>query len=208
MYCVQNEMAPDLRNPRVHWLLRRMHEEDPSRPVVLKSGIPPRNQAWMAPYEETIHVDRGDGVSGWRDQHTVGGPGVWQDQMYKSPAEFTHNSKNREEVVMWGEMLGSATPDNHSGMIRQIEADGGTSYDLAEHRALLKSYDTFLDLGLIRLQDHESSSLLATSATTSGAGSSSRPLSVTTISSSAAGIVAIENHSGLLDLRNFKNPPC
>jgi beta-galactosidase/beta-glucuronidase len=38
LYIVQNEMAPDLRNPRIFRILRRMHEEDPSRLLVLKSG--------------------------------------------------------------------------------------------------------------------------------------------------------------------------
>ncbi|MFB3905071.1 MAG: hypothetical protein ACE15E_16595 [Acidobacteriota bacterium] len=65
--------------------------------------------------------------------------------MYKSPSEFTHNFRDGREIVMWGEMLGSATPDNHAAMVRQLEAGGGASYDLAEHRALLKSYETFLD---------------------------------------------------------------
>ncbi len=214
IYCVQNEMAPDLRNPRIHWLLRRMHEEDPSRLIVLKSGIPPRNQAWMKPYDDTVSVDRGDGVSGWRDQHSVGGPGVWQDQMYKSPTEFTHNSKNREEVVMWGEMLGSAVPDNHAGLIRQIEANGGTSYDLAEHRALLESYDRFLDRWSFRSAFKTAESLFL------DIGDKcydfwGRVIETARLSEANDYLVIsgwesmpIENHSGLLDnLRNFKGNP-
>jgi hypothetical protein len=58
MYCIQNEIHPDLRNPRIFRVLRRMHAEDPSRIVALKSGIPPRNQAWMQPYENTVYFDR------------------------------------------------------------------------------------------------------------------------------------------------------
>ena len=214
IYCLQNEMAPDLRNPRIHWLLRRMHQEDPSRLIVLKSGIPARNQAWMKPYEDTVRVDRGDGVSGWRDQHSVGGPGVWQDLMYKSPTEFTHNSKNREEVVMWGEMLGSAVPDNHAGMVRQIEAEGGTSYDLAEHRALLESYESFLDRWNFRSAFKTAESLFL------NIGDKSydfwgRVIETARLSEANDYLVIsgwesmpIENHSGLLDnLRNFKGNP-
>ena len=39
VYVVQNEANFDLKNPRVFALLRRMHREDPSRTIVLKSGI-------------------------------------------------------------------------------------------------------------------------------------------------------------------------
>ena len=45
-----------------------MHEEDQSRLLVLKSGIPTINQAWMQPYEETIHHDRGDDLVPARDK--------------------------------------------------------------------------------------------------------------------------------------------
>ncbi|RPH35726.1 hypothetical protein EHM92_05690, partial [bacterium] len=86
LYCVQNEIHPDLRNPRVFHLLRRMHEEDPSRIVVLKSGFPsgnPCNEAWMEPYSDVVHHDTGDAYCGWWDDHTVGGPGVWRDDLYK-----------------------------------------------------------------------------------------------------------------------------
>ena len=145
MYCIQNEIHPDLRNPRIYHLLKKMHREDPSRIVILKSGIPPRNQAWMQPYDNTVYIDRGDGYSGWWDQHTVGGPGVWQDDMYKDSLNFTHASVNDSEIVMWGEMLGAAVPDNHPRMIGEIISSGGNSYDINDHNEILDAYDQFLD---------------------------------------------------------------
>lgn len=145
IYCIQNEIHPDLHNPRIFQVLRRMHAEDPSRIIALKSGIPPRNQAWMQPYDDTVYHDRGDGYSGWWDQHTVGGPGVWRDELYKNPQEFTHRSVNDSEIVVWGEMLGAATPDNHPAAIREIEEKGGKSYDLQDRREVLAAYEQFLD---------------------------------------------------------------
>ena len=145
LYALQNEIHPDLRNPRIYRVLRRLHAEDPSRIILLKSGVPPANQAWMKPYDETVFVDRGDGTSGWRDEHTVGGPGVWQDGLYKGPDNFTHRSVADKEIVMWGEMLGVGGPDNHAGMIRDIDKRGGASYDLADHREILAAYERFLD---------------------------------------------------------------
>ncbi|MGD0783033.1 MAG: sugar-binding domain-containing protein, partial [Candidatus Aminicenantales bacterium] len=145
LYAVQNEIDPDLRNPRIFRVLRRLHAEDPSRIILLKSGVPPANQAWMRPYDETVSIDRGDGVSGWRDEHTVGGPGVWQDGLYKGPDEFTHRAATEKEISMWGEMLGAGTPDNHAGIVRDIEKHGGTSYDLGDHKDILSAYERFLD---------------------------------------------------------------
>ncbi|HLP18304.1 MAG TPA: glycoside hydrolase, partial [Bacteroidota bacterium] len=121
MYAIQNEIHPDLHNPRIFRILRRIHEEDPSRIVVLKSGFPSgkpsTNQAWMKPYSNAVMFDSGTAYTGWWDDHTVGGPGVWRDEFYKGPDDFTHRSTNDREIVMWGEMLGAAVPDNHSGMV-------------------------------------------------------------------------------------------
>ena len=144
MYCLQNEINPDLRNPRIFYLIRRMHQEDPSRLVILKSGIPPRNQVWMKPDDDKVYYDHGEGFCGWWDEHTVGGPGVWRDEMYKSDEDFTHRSTNNREIVVWGEMLGAAAPDNHARMVKEIKAGAGQSYDLKDHEEILAAYEKFL----------------------------------------------------------------
>ncbi|MGC3992266.1 MAG: glycoside hydrolase family 2 TIM barrel-domain containing protein [Chthoniobacteraceae bacterium] len=145
MYCLQNEMTPDLHNPRIAHVLRLIHTEDPSRIVIMKSGIEPNNQCWMQPYDDTIYHDDGTGYSGWRDEHTVGwGKGVWKDSMYVDADHFLYATKNQREIIAWGEMGGSATPDNHAEMVKQIEQGGGQSYDLQDHQAILAAYDQFL----------------------------------------------------------------
>jgi len=145
MYNLQNERNPDLHNPRIFSMLRAMHQADPSRTIVLHSGIWTNNQAFLLPYSDTVHVEDGTGYSGWADAHTVGGAGVWQDSLYKNPREFTQYSGNRREISMQGEMLGWAAPDNHSAKLDSIRAGGGHSFDRADHERILAAYDSFLD---------------------------------------------------------------
>jgi len=218
LWCVQNEVHPDLHNPRIFYLLRRMHNEDPSRIIVLKSGFPSGtpsvNQAWMLPYDTTIYYDRGDGYSGWWDDHTVGGPGVWRDEMYKGPDDFTHRSENIKEIVMWGEMLGAAVPDNHEKIVRELKESNSASYDLADHEAILESYNKFLDRWGFR------AAFPTTGALFNEIGNKSydfwgRVIETARLAEANDYFVisgwestSIENHSGLLDnLRNVKGDP-
>ena len=218
MYSIQNEIHPDLHNPRVFRILRRIHEEDPSRIVVVKSGFPSgnpsTNQAWMEPYGTIVHYDSGAAYTGWWDDHTVGGPGVWQDDMYRSPGEFTHRSTNDREIVMWGEMLGAAAPDNHAEMVKELRARGGSSYDLAEHEEILKGYDAFLDRwkfrgafptagALFRSLGNKSYDFWGRVVETARLAEANDYFVMSGWESTA-----IENHSGIVDnLRNFKGNP-
>jgi beta-galactosidase len=145
MYVIQNEMIMNLQNPRLWHLFHRMQAEDPSRIIALHSGVEVYNQIWAKPYESKLLYDKGDGFSGWMDQHTVGGPGVWKDELYKSPEEFTHKAMSKTEIMMWGEMLGSAVPDNHEKIIDYVKNHGGKSYDLKDHQEIQDAYNTFFD---------------------------------------------------------------
>ncbi len=213
-YELQNEIHPDLRNPRIARLLRRVHAEDPSRIVLLKSGIPPANQAWMRPYDETVLADGGDGASGWRDEHTVGGPGVWTDALYKGPEDFTHRSLVDKEIVAWGEMLGAGTPDNHAGLVREIKRRGGRSYDLEDHEDVLAAYEKFLARWDFR-DAFPSAEKLFLAVGDKAYDFWGRVLETAKLAESNDLLVvsgwestAIENHSGLVDnLRRFKGNP-
>ncbi len=214
MYSIQNEINPDLRNPRIFNLIRKIHQADPSRIVILKSGIPPVNQVWMQPYDTTVRYDHGNGFSGWFDQHTVGGPGVWEDNMYKNPHDFTHRSTDKKEIVTWGEMLGAATPDDHGLMINEIKANGGHSYDLLDHEQIYNAYDKFLNKWGFR------SAFKTTDDLFKNIGNKcydfwGRVIETAKLSDENDYFVisgwestAIENHSGLVDnLRDFKGNP-
>jgi beta-galactosidase len=214
IYVIQNEIDPDLTNPRVFNLIRKMHALDPSRVIAAKSGIDPNHQAWMAPYDDTVYYDDGSGYSGWHDQHTVGGPGVWQDNLYQGPDKFTHRIDSQKEIVDWGEMLGSATPDHHSLEISQIMAHGGESYDLKDHQEVDAAYNQFLDRWQFRSAFPTTEKLYtdignkcyqfwARVIETARLAEGNDILSISGWESTA-----IENHSGLVDnLRNFKGDP-
>ena len=211
---IQNETEPDLANPHVFYLLREMHALDPSRVIATKSGISPLHQAWFAPYGTDPMADDGTGYSGWHDKHTVGGPGVWQDDMYKGPDNFTHQIDDRKEIVDWGEMLGAAVPDNSPLMIKQILAHGGESYDLKDHQEIAAAYHQFLDKwgfrgafptddALFRDLGNKCYEFWGRVIETARLSESNDILTISGWESTA-----IENHSGLVDnLRNFKGDP-
>jgi hypothetical protein len=214
MYVIQNETEPDLTNPQIWNVLWKMHELDPSRIIVSKSGVSPLHQAWFAPYADAPKYNDGVGYSGWRDEHTVGGPGVWQDKMYQGPTNFTHRVDDPKEIVDWGEMLGAGVADNHPLMVQQIKAHGGESYDLTDHEELTAAYDRFLDRWGFR-KAFPTDEQFYTDIGNKCYEFWGRVIETTRLcedndilSISGWESTAIENHSGLVDnLRNFKGDP-
>ena len=214
VYVVQNEASFDLKDPRVFGLLHRMHGEDPSRTIVLKSGIETAGEAWMRPYDDTVYYDHGDGYSGWSDHHTVGYPdGTWTDGDYSGPNDFVYRTTNTREIVDWGEMGGSATPDNHALMVAQLQRLGG-SYDLKDHQEILDAYNTFLDRWGFRQAFPTASQLFVSIgdkeydywSNVLECARLSEPNDYLTVSGWES--TAIEDHSSLVDdLRNFKGHP-
>jgi beta-galactosidase len=146
LWTLQNETSPSVYDPRMRHALEKMREADPSRMVLLKSGIGVENQVWCLPYSDEWKVDDGTGYSGWWDQHTaMDSPGVWVDAMYKSPGNFKYRTDNKREVVVWGEMATGASPDDHAEMVKWYKTHGQTGYDLQAHQAILAAYEKFLD---------------------------------------------------------------
>jgi hypothetical protein len=146
LYVIQNELDDkSYQHPLAPVVLRMVHELDPSRAVVFKSGISSPGEMWMAPYDNTLRVDDGSGYSGWWDAHTVGYPDSWNDGNYKSPTDHVYYNDDKREIVDYGEMGGSGTADNHALMVKQIESMGGQSYDLLDHEQIDLAYNRFLD---------------------------------------------------------------
>ena len=57
----------------------------------------------MAPYDDRLYVDKGDGYSGWADNHTVGTPDSWTDDAYKSPDDYVYrNARTRRRSSTTG----------------------------------------------------------------------------------------------------------
>jgi len=140
IWTLQNETDPDVNNPKMRYTLEKMREADPSRILLLKSGVSPQGQVWSLPYSHAWMTD------GWWDEHTaMDSPGVWVDAMYKSPADYKYYSGNKKEVVVWGEMATGASPDDQVAIVNWYKAHGQPGYDLAAHKAILAAYDEFLD---------------------------------------------------------------
>ena len=146
LWTLQNETDPEVNNPRMRYALEKMREADPSRMVLLKSGVGTDKQVWSLPYSDTWMKDDGTGFSGWWDEHTaMDSPGVWTDAMYKSPVDFKYRTDNQKEVVVWGELATGASPDDHAAIVNWYKTHHQTGYDLAAHEAILAAYEKFLD---------------------------------------------------------------
>jgi beta-galactosidase len=214
IYNLQNERNPDLHNPRIFHMLRAMRKADPSRTILLHSGIWVDNQAFFLPYSDVMRTENGTGHSGWADKHTVGGAGVWTDSLYSASRSFTQYSGNRREISMQGEMLGWAAPDNHAQVLESIRRGGGHSYDRADHERILAAYELFFDKWNFRTAFPTTSALFA------DAGNKlydtwGRILQIIRTDDASDFLVIngwagqpIDSHSGLLDnQRNFKGDP-
>jgi hypothetical protein len=146
VWTIQNETSPDLNNPRIFYVLNKMREADPSRMILLKSGVTSDNQVWTLPYSDQWLHDDGAGHAGWRDEHTaIDSPGVWLESMYKSPTDFKYRTENQKEIVVWGEMATGASPDDHAAMVDWYKTNRRSGYDLAAHETILAAYERFLD---------------------------------------------------------------
>lgn len=220
-YTLQNEIGAELRNPETFRPLAVMHEEDPSRMVVLNDGFssPPRNaaQAWFAPYNEHMHRTDQEPWGGWWNNHQGAGD-QWYDDFYKDADHFTYNQPLKDVLVEFGEMEGCAVADNHSLMVHQLETrqfgGNGASYDLADHREILAAYERFFDRWGFRKafptsdrffqslgnKCYESWQQYMENARICDA--------VDFAAISGWESTSIENHSGIVDnLRNFKGDP-
>jgi hypothetical protein len=223
-YCLQNEIGADLKNPATLAVLKAMHDEDPSRMVVLNDGFVARGaaQAWYAPWnadgsEGKLH--RSD-VDKWGDfwNNHQGAGDQWYDKFYKSPEDYTYKAPFTEILTEYGEMEGCARPDVHGLDIHQITETykkyGGVSYDLADHEEIVAGYNAFLDKwkfrGAFPTPDHV---FLAVGRTCYESWMNylenariSDELDFAVVSGWES--TAIENHSGIVDnLRNFKADP-
>ena len=220
-YTLQNEIGADLKNPSTFTPLRVMHEEDPSRMVVLNDGFsaPPRNapQAWYPPYsEKMLRSDQVPWADWWTNHQGAGDQ--WYDDFYVDPEHFTYRQPLKTALVEFGEMEGCAVADNHSLMVHQLETSqfggNGTSYDLADHKDIIVGYERFLGRWNFR-KAFPTAEYLFRSLGNKCYESWQQYLENVRICDAVdfAAIsgwesTSIENHSGIVDnLRNFKGDP-
>jgi hypothetical protein len=223
-YCLQNELGADLKNPATLAILKAMHDEDPSRMVVLNDGFVARGaaQAWYEPWsadlkEGKLHRSDEEKWGAFWNNHQGAGD-QWYDSFYKSPTDYTYKAPYKEILTEYGEMEGCARPDNHPLMVHQIKETykkyGGDSYDLLDHEEIIAGYENFIARwGFRKAFPTAESFFLACGRTEYESWQNymenariSDELDFAAISGWES--TAIENHSGIVDnLRNFKSDP-
>ncbi|MGA9667988.1 MAG: sugar-binding domain-containing protein [Terracidiphilus sp.] len=218
-YTLQNEIGADLKNPDTLAVLRLMHQEDPSRSVVLNDGFVARSaaQAWLEPYSDKVHRSDEEPWGDWWINHQGAGD-QWYDEFYQDSEHFTYRQPLKTALVEFGEMEGCAVPDNHPLMIHQIESrqfgGNGKSYDLEDHRQIVVSYEEFLDRWGFRKAFPSAERLYSALGDKSYESWQQYMENVRICDEvdfaaiSGWESTAIENHSGIVDnLRNFKGNP-
>jgi len=219
-YIVQNEASLKPDSAEVASLFAEMQAEDPSRTIVGNDGFTMRSlQVWSAPYSTELHKSSQKatvegGAAGWWVDHTGHFSDVWQDSYYNSPSDYYYYSPITAEVVEWGEMKGTAAPDNHVRLIGEIEKHGGHSYDLAEHKEMLAAMDAFLDRHGFRKAFPRAEDLLLSLGKRAYDSWAQFLENIRLCEQNDMAAIsgwestAMENHSGLVDnFRNFKADP-
>ena len=220
-YTLQNEIGADLKNPETLTPLHIMHQEDPSRSVVLNDGFspPPKSapQAWYSPYNDTIHRSDKEEWAGWWNNHQGAGD-QWYDNFYKDATNFTYRQPLKTALVEFGEMEGCAVADNHPLMIHQIETSqfggNGKSYDLEDHRQIVAGCERFLERWGFRKAFPTSEHLYRSLGNKAYESWQQYMENVRICDEVDFAVISgwestsIENHSGIVDnLRNFKGDP-
>lgn len=220
-YTLQNEIGANFDNPETFVPLTIMHEEDPSRSVVLDDGFspPPRSapQAWFAPYDDTMYRSDKEQWANWWNNHQGAGD-QWYDEFYQDADNFTYRQPLKTSLVEFGEMEGCAVADYHALMVHQIEGrefgGNGKSYDLADHEEILTAYDRFLDRWGFRGAFPTAADLFRDLGAKCYRSWQQYLENIRICDAVDFGVIsgwestAIENHSGIVDnLRNFKSDP-
>ena len=214
-YTLQNEIGANLDNPNVQRVLSAIHEVDPSRAVILNDGFVQRGaaQAMYLPYDTHYYRSDVEQWGGWWVNHQGAGD-QWYDRFYRSPQDYIHCQTGKPFIVEFGEMQGCAVADNHAGMVRELEARGKGSYDLADHREILSATGAFLDRwGFRKAFPTDESLFLSIGHKCYEAWENyleniriGDEVDIAAISGWES--TAIENHSGIVDnLRRFKADP-
>ncbi|HWU48608.1 MAG TPA: hypothetical protein VN042_01935 [Asticcacaulis sp.] len=145
-YTLQNEVSANLANPDVEAVLRAMRDLDPSRTIILNDGFVGRGaaQAMFLPYDDHLYRSDVETAGGWWVNHQGAGD-QWYDKFYVGKDDFVHRQVMSEAIVEFGEMEGCAVCDDHVRMVADILQHGGQSYDLEDHKDIIKGAGAFLD---------------------------------------------------------------
>ncbi|HEX4084478.1 MAG TPA: malectin domain-containing carbohydrate-binding protein [Chthoniobacteraceae bacterium] len=147
LWSMNNETGVSIHNPKTFYAMHRMHEMDPSRIAILKSGFGPNGEIMGRPYDQTL--DYGDEHSGhdsfWHDNHNEDDTGVYQDILYQDPTHYKTYSVDTAGISMWGELGTANSPDDDAATVRWYQEHHAVGYDLEAAKTRLAAYNQFLD---------------------------------------------------------------
>lgn len=90
----------------------------------------------MLPYDTTVYF------KGWWDEHYADGPGVYKDEFYKNPQQMLRGSKNKAEIVFWGEDGAIGTPERAGLAMQYLAKLPNKGWDGADY---IKQYNAWLE---------------------------------------------------------------
>lgn len=220
IYNMINESARD-PEPNEIEDIKAAHQLDPTRCITYTSTYfnkkfydtqcpvtPAPVKMHMLPNDTTLHYQ------GWWDKHHAGGPGVYQDEFYKSPTNFQRYKKESDEIIFYGEEGAIGTPHRLQLIKEEIEKTGEQGWNGEDMLRQYHAFDRFLqDKGFKEAfpdVDSLCRSLGSVSYYYQG-----RMIENVRISNNIDGWATngwegtkVENHSGIVDLyRNHKADP-
>ena len=128
------------------------HAIDPSRVLLFTSAWAgraknPKNDIAkinMQPFDDTIHT------WGWWDYHRAPGPTVWKQQFYTNPDNHYGMTKNREEVVYWGEEGAVSAPPRLELIAESLKNASHLGWDGQVYLDWFKQCDDYLTANNLR----------------------------------------------------------
>ena len=150
IYNMQNEIG---RDPYANDIeaIKKAHEIDDSRTITFTStnfskgfynnicpDYPAGVKMHMLPNDTFLYY------YGYWDQHHAGSPGVYFDQLYKSPEEYSLYTENSAEIVFYGEQGALGTVQHFPKIYKSIKETNKPGWDGEQYVKTYEAYDQFL----------------------------------------------------------------
>lgn len=125
--------------------MKDMRVLDPSRLILRTSAwakgddIEDQAKIHIRPYNEKVYW------SGWYDYHRAGGPAVWNEDLYKGPDDYYNNTKNKREIVFFGEEGALSSPPRLEKNKEDLEKYAYKGWDGREFLRWYDEFNNFLD---------------------------------------------------------------
>lgn len=125
--------------------MKDMRSLDPSRLILRTSAwakgdyIDDQAKIHIRPYDEKVYWN------GWYDYHRAGGPAVWNEGLYKSPDDYYNDTKNKREIVFFGEEGALSSPPRLEKNKEDLEKYTYKGWDGREFLRWYDEFDNYLD---------------------------------------------------------------